>query len=318
VTYTVTGNSGKTRSYTVTVISSQSSTNDITRFTFPDISTETIIGAVPDEDGSYPVSVWVPGGTDLADLGVPNITYTGLSISSEGGSPGDFGGPKTYTVTAEDGGVKTYKVTVSPRSEDAKIITSLIFEEVPVAGGSLRVVASINQDDHTITAEVPFSANTGSLKPTLTYIGKSVAGPSGGGKTANPFTDTPRDFTAGQTYTVTDQNGEEQSYTVRVIRKSSVEVSFTGEADAAIIADSVINQDTGVMTITLNTAAVAGPYEWYLNGVKQPVPSTQDTLTLNVGDGTFIPGRHEIVVSGRKNGLHYTGKVYFMVGGDTK
>jgi hypothetical protein len=63
---------------------------------------------------------------------------------------------------------------------------------------------------------------------------------------------------------------------------------------------------------------MAGPYEWYVDGLKQPVPNTQNIFALNVGDGTFTPGRHEIMVSGKKGGLHYTGKVYFTVSGGTK
>jgi hypothetical protein len=50
-----------------------------------------------------------------------------------------------------------------------------------------------------------------------------------------------------------------------------------------------------------------------VDGVKQAVSNTTAIFTLNVGNGSFIPGRHEIMVSGMKNGLHYTGKVYFVV-----
>jgi hypothetical protein len=195
----------------------------------------------------------------------------------------------------------------------------MVFEEVPLTGGgTVRAVASIDQAALTITAEVPSAAVITALRPTFTYIGRSIAGPSGGDKTANPFTDTPRNFSGDQIYTVKDQSGAGQSYTVTVIRKSVVGVNFTGEADSAIIANNTFNQSTGVITVTVDTAAVALPYEWYLDGVKQPVPNTQTVFTLGVGDGTFIPGRHEITVSARKGGLHYTGKVYFTVSGGTK
>jgi hypothetical protein len=322
VTYTVTGISGKTRPYTVTVISTPSSSSDITRFTFPDIpGIETIIGAMPGTDGTYPISIWVPPGTELGNL-TPDITNTGTSVTPgpgapAAGTPGDFNGPQTYTVTAEDGSVKTYTVTVNARSGDAKVITSLVFDEVPVTGGSVRVVASIDQAAHTITADVPFTATVTALKPTLTWIGRSIAGPSGGDKTANPFTDTARNFTSSQKYTVKDQDGAEQDYTVTVILKSSVGVSFSGDVENTIISSSDFDQNTGVVTVTVNSG-IESPYEWYVDGVKQPVPTTQDTLALNVGDGAFIPGRHEITVSGKKDGLHYTGKVYFTVSGGTK
>jgi hypothetical protein len=318
VAYTVTGNSGQTRPYTVTVISTPSSAKDITRFAFPGISnSETIIGAIPDADGVYPISLWVPPETDISNSR-PDITYTGTGITGPAGTP-NFDAPQIYTVTAEDGSVKTYKVTVDIRSGDAKIITSLVFEEVPVAGGSVRVVASIDQTGHAITAEVPFTADIRALKPTLTYIGRSLADPSGGRKTANPFTDdTARDFTGAQTYTVADQKGAEQPYTVRVIRKSSVGVSFTGDAENTIVGSRSFDQSAGVITVSVDTSKAEAPYEWYLDGVKQPVPGDRDTFTLNVGDGALIPGGHELLVSGRKNGLHYTGKIAFTVAGGSK
>jgi hypothetical protein len=319
VTYTVTGKSGKTRPYTVTVNSTPSNTKDITRFTFPGISnTETIIGAVPNADGTYPISVWVPSGTDTGNL-APDITHTGVSITPAAGTPGDFNAPQTYTVTAEDGSVKTYTVTVGAQSGGTRLITSLVFNEIPLTGGgSVRVVASIDQAAHTITAEVPYAAEITNIRPALTWIGRTIAGPSGGDKTANPFMDTGRNFSAAQTYIVKDQNGVGQSYTVTVIRKSSVAVSFTGEAESEVIAANTFDQNTGVVTVTVNAANVSPPYEWYVDGVKQTVSTTDTVFTLRVGDGTFLPGRHEIMVSGKKDGLHYTGRVYFAVSESVK
>jgi hypothetical protein len=319
VSYTVTGTSGKIRPYTVTVISVPSSIKDITRFTFLGIpNTETIIGAVPDADGSYPISVWVPAGTDVGNR-VPDITHTGVSITPEAGTMEDFNTPRTYTVTAEDGSVKTYKVTVGTKSGDTKMITSLVFEEIPLTGGgSVRVVASIDQAGYTIRAEVPYTAVITGLKPTITYIGKSITVPGESDKTADPFTDTGRDFTAAQTYTVKDQNGAGQPYTVTVIRKSSADVSFTGEAENEIIRSSSFDKEKGIVEVVIATEKAAAPYEWYLDGVRQPVSNTQAVFTLHVGDGTLTPGRHEITVSGMIGGLHYTGKMYFVVSGDTK
>jgi hypothetical protein len=316
--YTVTGPSGKTRSYTVTVNLVPSSAKDITRFQFPGIAnTETIIGATPNTDGSYPISVRVPTGTDLGSL-APDIEHTGVGISPAGGIPGNFAAPRTYTVTAENGSSKVYTVTVYAADPDAKLISSFIFETVPVTGGAVRVVASIDQSSHDITAEVPYTADISGLAPTITWIGKTIAGPTEGEKTANPFTDIARDFSSSQTYIVTDQNSATLSYTVTVTRQSAVTVTFEGEVDYTVIADHTFDQATGLVTVTVNddpSTGVSPPYEWHVNGAKQPVSPTETSFSLSVGDGSFIPGRHEIMVSGRKNGLHYTGKVYFLVAG---
>jgi hypothetical protein len=319
VVYTVTGRNGKTRSYTVTVNHTLSSSKDIVRFNFPGIeNTETIIGAVPGTDGKYPISVWAPEGTVLTALS-PNIAHTGVDIDFPAGVSRDFSGPVDYTVMAEDGSEKTYAVTVDIRRNTTKLITSLMFNEIPLAGGGTRrVVAGIDQTNHTITATVPYAADISGLKPIITYIGRSIAGPGGGDKTTNPFTDAARNFGAPQTYTVKDQGGGAQTYTVTVIRQSSISVHFEGETDRAIIASNSFDQNTGVITVTVDTGQAAGPYEWYVDGVMQALSPAETTFTLNVGTGNFTPGRHEILLSGIKDGLHYTGRVYFTAAGGTK
>jgi hypothetical protein len=319
VIYTVTGINGKTRPYTVTVTKTPSSSKDLTSFDFPGIvGSETVIGAVPDADGSYPVSVLVPPGTVL-DNRSPDIVYSGISIGPAADTPLNFNVTQTYTITAEDGSTKTYKVTTTPLSGSSKLITSLAFNEVPLGGGrTIRVVAAIDQNSHVITATVPHTADISGLTPTITYIGKSIVGPGGGDQNANPFTDAARNFESGQTYTVKDRSDGSQAYTVWLSRQSAVTVTFTGNTDLPVIGSNVFDQTTGVITIRA-ADNVGPPYEWYVDGVKQGVSADEPVFTLNVGGGDFIPGRHEIMLSGKSsNGLHYTGKVSFTVTGGSK
>ncbi|MDR0623284.1 MAG: DUF5018 domain-containing protein [Treponema sp.] len=314
-TYTITGVTGKTRTYSVVVTPTPSSSKDITRFKLSGVvNTSLIIGAAPDADGTYPISIEVPGGTNLGSLGT-EITHTGVSVSPGAETPRNFSGPQDYMVTAEDGTVKIYKVTVHAVDNAAKIITSFIFEEVPLAGGgSIRAVASIDQSSKNIKAVVPNTAEINSLTPTITYIGKSITGPWGGPYTANPFTEsTGRSFTGSVTYTVNDQSGGTEYYTVIVTRQSAFTVTFEGDGEQEVIATNTFDPGTGIITVTVKTGNVDGPYDWYIDGVKQGVSG--DKLELNTGNGSFYPGRYEIMVSGKKNGLHYTGKVYFVVSG---
>jgi hypothetical protein len=312
--YTVTGVSGKTRTYSVVVNPIPSNSKDITRFKLSGvINSGLVIGAVPDADGLYPISVQVPEGTNLAALGA-EITHTGVSISPGTHDPQNFNSPRNYTVTAEDGSVKTYKVMVHASNPDAKLITSLIFNEVKLTGGEpVRVAAAIDQAGKTITAAVPQTAIITGLQPIITYIGKSITYPGGAIYNSNPFTDTmAKDFSGPQTYMVEDQNGASVSYTVNVIRQHGFTVSFEGEKEREFISNN-FNSSTGIITVTIDTTEVDGPYAWYIDGVKQGV--SDPTFTLNVGNGAFYPGRYEIMASGMKNGLRYTGKVYFVVAG---
>jgi hypothetical protein len=313
--YTVTGTSGKTRTYTVMVNPTPSNSKDITRFKLSGVvNSGLVIGAAPDADGTYPIFVQVPSGTNLVNLGT-EITHTGVSVSPAAESPGDFNSPRNYTVTAEDGSVKTYKVTVHAATLDAKLITSLTFNIVPLTGGgTVRVTAAIDQAGRTITATVPNIADVSGLRPTITYIGKSITAPSGDSSTANPFTDSAgRDFSSPQTYTVKDQNGDPAAYTVTVIRWDGFTAAFEGEEERTIIGSNTFDPDTGLITVTVDASKVDGPYDWYIDGVKQGVSG--GTFSLNIGNGSFYPGRYELMVSGTKNGLRYTGKVYFVVAG---
>jgi hypothetical protein len=256
----------------------------------------------------------VPAGLPL-DTIAPVITHTGASITPSPGTPLNFnGGSQTYTVTAGDGTTKTFKVTVSPRDDDAKIMTSFIFNEVPVSEGTpVRAVGSIDQDAHTVTVTVPATADASGLVPTITYIGKSISEPGGSNRTSNPFTGAKQNFGSSQTYAVKDQTGGEQGYAVTVIKQSPVTVAFTGEVENDVIKENTFDQKKGVVAVEIDTDKVSPPYGWYVNGVKQAVPDNQAAFSLNVGDGSFTPGRHEIIVSGKKSGLHYTAKVYFEV-----
>jgi hypothetical protein len=314
--YTVTGRSGKTRTYSVVVNAVPSSAKDITRFKLSGvINTGLVIGAVPDADGLYPISVQVPGGTNLANLET-EITHTGASVSPGAGTPQDFSVPQNYTVTAEDGSVKTYKVTVHPANLDAKLITSLSFNAVPLNDGTVRVTAAIDQASKTITAVVPQGADITNLRPTITYIGKLIKDPGGGSHSDNPFLDTGKNFSVPKTYRVEDQNGGSAAYTVTVTEQSGFTASFEGEAERGVIDTNTFDPATGSITVTIDTSqdkGVDGPYEWYIDGVKQGVSGS--TFSVNVGNGSFYPGRYEIMASGVKNGLRYTGKVYFVVAG---
>jgi hypothetical protein len=103
VSLTVTAQNGvTTKFYTVMVVRRQNDAKDITAFYFPQ-------GAVS-MDGTD-ITVLVPFGTVLTHV-EPAVHHTGARYSPEG--PQDFTQPVEYTVTADDGSIRKYTVTVVP------------------------------------------------------------------------------------------------------------------------------------------------------------------------------------------------------------
>jgi hypothetical protein len=103
-TYTVTAEDNTTQDYMVMVsTAAPSSSKDI--LTFNILSATGSVGADA-------VSITVPMGTVVTAL-TPTITISGASVSPDTGVAQDFTQPVVYTVTAQDGSMKPYTVTVT-------------------------------------------------------------------------------------------------------------------------------------------------------------------------------------------------------------
>jgi glucan-binding YG repeat protein len=85
-----------------------------------DIISFTIRGAAGVISGTN-IRVTVPAGTDVTALAPTIIVSEGASVSPASGVARDFTAPVTYTVTAENGGAKTYTVTVAFANDDPGI-----------------------------------------------------------------------------------------------------------------------------------------------------------------------------------------------------
>lgn len=83
--------------------------NDISSFKFRNFTAGGDINA--DINGTN-ITVTVPSIVNLTGL-VPTIDHNGASVAPAAGTPQDFTSPLTYTVTAENGGIKYYTVTVT-------------------------------------------------------------------------------------------------------------------------------------------------------------------------------------------------------------
>jgi hypothetical protein len=128
VTYTVTAQDGSIQDYTVTVTnteggamnqssnttSTQSSEKSINSFTFSGLSPE--VNGIINNSG-YTINLIVPGNTDVTKL-VPTITISdGATMFPNSGTAEDFTNPLVYTVTAQDGSIQDYTVTVTVQTQ---------------------------------------------------------------------------------------------------------------------------------------------------------------------------------------------------------
>ena len=206
VTYTVTAENGTTQVYTVTVIiapSPKSNANDILSFGFVSPAVTAVINGTN-------ITAKLPYGTDVSKLLVNFIASDKavVTINSttqvSGSTVNNFTNTLTYTVTAENGSVKTYTVTVSLAKNSAKDITTFLFTS-PVATGTINGT--------TISLQVPFGTDVTKLIANFTV--------SAGAKVKIGNTDqasgvTINNFTTPLTYTVYAEDGTSQNYTVIV------------------------------------------------------------------------------------------------------
>jgi hypothetical protein len=348
VTYTVKARNNTAQPYTVRVIPKPATTKEITQFSLPAGAgvLETVIGSIPDPDGYIPISITVSDQSNISALR-PTITHTGVTITPPGGTPQtakpftdssrSFGTPQVYRVTAEDGSFKDYAVSVHASGGGVKTITGFVFkpENNPGKGLTTQVVGQIDQDTHTIEVKVPHTVDiSGTLAPTITYLGASLGygtspglpsqvdtntGPAGQSDT---FLDTPRDFSADRYYTVTAADTSIQEYTVKVTKIPKITISYESPKDDKFTTES-FDQMTGLLTITIqNTVSFplsnpsytyGSPYGWYVDSVKQNVSSTQNTLVIKTTD--FQPGSHQVTVSAKRSAdnKNYTNVLKFFV-----
>ena len=172
---------------------------DIREFRFPDLA--------PARISKGEVTVTVPFATDVAAL-APKITVSAeATIAPPSGTARDFSKPQTYTVTARDGAMKSYVVSVkkTPVSHATDILTFTVPGARSVAVSQDRIAVSVPKGTDVKTLAPAFS-----LSPFAT---------------AEPASAVPRDFTKPQTYKVTAQDGSSRVVTVAVVKTDRAHAS---------------------------------------------------------------------------------------------
>lgn len=140
---------------------------------------------------------------------VPTIDFKGASLSPASKMQKDFTQPVFYTVTANDGTTRQYKVIVR-LLDDAKKLMSFEFRKANNPSLDQDIIGEIIGDS--IAAPVPAKAAFESLVPTITYTGVSV---SPGDQKAN-------DFRNPAVYSVIAEDNSTHNYTVYTGYRSDV------------------------------------------------------------------------------------------------
>jgi hypothetical protein len=236
VVYTVVSESGTPHAYKVKVEVSKTKEKKILGFKFAGLNPE-VVGVV--DEGKKTVLLTVPSTANVTDL-VPTIVASpNTKVSPATGEKQDFTKPVTYTVTAEDGTVQDYLVTVTRTKSDEKKLLSF-----KLSGLTPEVVGVVNEQDKTVRLMVPVNTNVKELVPTITLSKMATVTPATGEK---------QDFTQPVTYTVAAENGTKQSYVVTVVSEKSsanliTEFKFEGVNPAVV---ATIDQKNSTITATL-------------------------------------------------------------------
>ncbi len=245
---------------------SSSARKDFLTFTFPSIGAAAIAGTN--------ISITAPFGTVVTSLAP---TYTASLLAS--GSPasaaaGNFTTPQTYTVTAQDGSTKAYRVTVNvvTASTNKDILTCTL-------PGNPAVIAGTN-----ITLTVPYGSAVTNLAPTYTVSALAAGAPVSG---------TTNNFTAPQTYTITAEDTSTKAYRVTVVispastNKDILTFGLPGNA-ATIVGTNITltvpgNQPATNLapTYTISQFATASPLSGSTNNFVTPL-----TYTVTAQDGS--------------------------------
>lgn len=256
--------------------SSQSPSNEITNFSISSLN-PAVSGTIDEQNGT--VSLELPSGTDISAL-IPNITVSEkATITPASGESQDFTEPVIYTVTAENGNIAEYTVSVSVLENTEAKILSFIFKEF-----STELEATVDEEEKTVTAIIPREYDIAKLSPTIVISDLASVSPS---------SDVEVDFTDDVIYTLVAEDGTEVKYTATISYEKRVEksiLSFEFEELSPSITGE-INEEAKTILLVL---------PWNTSDLSAIIP------TIEVSAGATVSPESGLVQNFEDNVVSYT------------
>ncbi|MDR2037990.1 MAG: DUF5018 domain-containing protein [Bacteroidales bacterium] len=208
VVYKVTAEDGSIKEWTVKKVVGTSSENSFTDFALK-VGEVTLQGEIDAVNST----VWFTPTQDIWDLlptAVPTFTLSlGATANPASGVAQDFSGEVTYTVTAHDGTAKEWTVKRTNRSGN-----EISYFEFKIGEGDdqVTVTGEIQEDGETVIFSLPlmgtdFTPSMLNVAPTILEISP--------GATVSPAHDAAQNFAQDVTYTVTAENGDQKTWTIK-------------------------------------------------------------------------------------------------------
>ncbi len=235
VHYVVTAADGSTVTYPVTVTVAPTTAKAMTSF-----SLNGVAGVI--SETTKTIGVLMPSGTVVTNL-IATFSTTGANVSIGGATQvsgttiNNFTNPVQYLVTAADGSLATYSVTVTRAPATSKVITSYSLN---------GVTGVINETNKTIGVVMPSGTPVTNLIATFSTTGSTVtiaSTPQASGTTVN-------NFTSPVLYLVTAADSSTTTYVVTVTVAPTTSKAITSYS---------LNGVTGVINETAKTIAVLMP-----------------------------------------------------------
>lgn len=175
----------------------KSTEREMQYFAFEDFD-PIVVGEINSEEAF--VRITVPEGTDRRAL-VPTIEVSPrATVDPASGTPQDFSEFRQYRVTSESGQVRVYTIIVEDGASPVATIRELRF-------GNKFIIANIDQDNSTITAELPFGSDFTNVRLDIRFDRE--------GSTSVPSNGTIVDLTSPIQLEVTAPDGvSKKTYTV--------------------------------------------------------------------------------------------------------